>query len=72
MFKISKQEVEIEGKKITLETGKIARQADGAVLVDMAGTMVLVTAVGQKEAASGRDFFPLTVTKNIAVIASVT
>ena len=47
--------------QVTLETGEVARQADGAVLVDMAGTMVLVTAVGQKEAESGRDFFPLTV-----------
>ncbi|MDJ0814175.1 MAG: polyribonucleotide nucleotidyltransferase [Woeseiaceae bacterium] len=46
---------------VTLETGAIARQADGAVLVDMAETQVLVTAVGRKEADPGRDFFPLTV-----------
>ena len=47
--------------KVTLETGAIARQADGAVLVDMAETQVLVTAVGRKVADPGRDFFPLTV-----------
>ena len=47
--------------QVSLETGEIARQADGAVLVDMAGTSVLVTAVGQKESEPGRDFFPLTV-----------
>ena len=46
---------------VTLETGGIARQADGAVLVDMAETQVLVTAVGRKAADPGRDFFPLTV-----------
>ena len=47
--------------KVTIETGAIARQADGAVLVDMAETVVLVTAVGRREADPGRDFFPLTV-----------
>ncbi len=47
--------------QVTLETGEIARQADGAVLVNMAGTSVLVTAVGQKKSDSSRDFFPLTV-----------
>jgi len=46
---------------VTLETGGIARQADGAVIVDMAETVVLVTAVGRKTADPGRDFFPLTV-----------
>jgi polyribonucleotide nucleotidyltransferase len=46
---------------VTLETGAIARQASGAVLVSMSDTVVLVTAVGQKEAIPGRDFFPLTV-----------
>ena len=45
----------------TLETGEIARQADGAVLVDMGGTAVLVTVVARKEADPSRDFFPLTV-----------
>jgi polyribonucleotide nucleotidyltransferase len=47
--------------QVTLETGAIARQSDGAVLVDMAETVVLVTAVGRKTADPGRDFFPLTV-----------
>ena len=46
---------------VTLETGAVARQADGAVIVDMAETVVLVTAVGRKSADPGRDFFPLTV-----------
>jgi polyribonucleotide nucleotidyltransferase len=47
--------------KVTIDTGAIARQADGAVMVDMAETVVLVTAVGRKTADPGRDFFPLTV-----------
>ncbi|MEO7209180.1 MAG: polyribonucleotide nucleotidyltransferase [Steroidobacteraceae bacterium] len=46
---------------VTLETGELARQADGAVLVSMSDTVVLVTAVGLKKATPGRDFFPLTV-----------
>jgi polyribonucleotide nucleotidyltransferase len=46
---------------VTIETGVIARQADGAVLVNMAETVVLVTAVGEKKDVGGRDFFPLTV-----------
>jgi len=46
---------------VTVETGELARQADGAVLVTMSETVVLVTAVGMKKAAPGRDFFPLTV-----------
>jgi polyribonucleotide nucleotidyltransferase len=47
--------------EVTLETGGIARQADGAIMVNMADTVVLVTAVGKKKADPGRDFFPLTV-----------
>jgi len=46
---------------VTIETGELARQADGAVLVTMSDTVVLVTAVGLKKATAGRDFFPLTV-----------
>ena len=46
---------------VTIETGELARQADGAVLVTMSETVVLVTAVGAKKAVPGRDFFPLTV-----------
>jgi polyribonucleotide nucleotidyltransferase len=47
--------------EVTLETSEIARQADGAVVVDVAGTVVLATAVGRRTADPGRDFFPLTV-----------
>ena len=46
---------------VTLETGKIARQADGAVVVSMSETVVLVTVVGAREADPSRDFLPLTV-----------
>ncbi|HED16140.1 MAG TPA: polyribonucleotide nucleotidyltransferase, partial [Gammaproteobacteria bacterium] len=46
---------------VTIETGEIARQASGAVLVNMSDTVVMVTAVGMKTADEGRDFFPLTV-----------
>ena len=46
---------------VTLETGEIARQADGAVMIDMDGTTLLVTAVGMKTGEEGRDFFPLTI-----------
>ena len=46
---------------VKLETGEIARQADGAVMVSMGQTVVLVTTVVEKSAAAGRDFFPLTV-----------
>ena len=47
--------------KVSIQTGGLARQADGAVLVDIAETVVLVTAVGRKYADPARDFFPLTV-----------
>ncbi len=46
---------------VTIETGRLARQADGSVVVKMGDTVVLVTAVGRREAVAGRDFFPLTV-----------
>ncbi|HEX9208037.1 MAG TPA: polyribonucleotide nucleotidyltransferase [Steroidobacteraceae bacterium] len=46
---------------VTIETGRLARQADGSCLVSMGDTTVLVTAVGRKEAQPGKDFFPLTV-----------
>ena len=46
---------------VTMETGEIARQAGGAVKLDMDGTVVLATVVGSKTAKSGQDFFPLTV-----------
>jgi len=47
--------------EVTLETGEVARQSDGAVIVSVADTVVLVSAVGRKQADPGRDFFPLTV-----------
>ena len=58
---VTSKSFEYGGHTVTIETGGIARQADGAVLVRMSDTVVLVTAVGQKGAAAGRDFFPLTV-----------
>ena len=56
MFKIHKEEVEINGKKITLETGKVARQADGAVIVTCGETVVIGTAVGAKKINEGQNF----------------
>ncbi len=53
--------VEIGGREITFETGKIAKQADGAVIVRSGETVVLATAQGRKEAKEGQDFFPLTI-----------
>src|SRR3989337_4573778 len=53
--------VEIGGKEITIETGKLAKQADGAVVVRSGETMVLATAVGRPEAREGADFFPMTI-----------
>ena len=47
--------------QVILESGEIARQADGAVIVNMNDTVVLVTAVAKKTVAEGQDFFPLTV-----------
>src|SRR5256884_764709 len=53
--------VEIGGKEVTFETGKMAKQADGAVVVRSGDTVVLGTAQGRTEAREGADFFPLTV-----------
>ncbi|HLX12802.1 MAG TPA: polyribonucleotide nucleotidyltransferase, partial [Bacteroidota bacterium] len=58
---VVKKEIEIGGQKITLETGRLAKQADGAVLVCCGETMVLATVVANKEAKAGQDFFPLQV-----------
>jgi len=55
-----RKEFQYGDQKVTLETGEIARQADGAVMIDVDGTSLLVTVVGKKE-ANGGDFFPLTV-----------
>ena len=61
MFKIHKEEIKINGKKITLETGKIARQADGAIIATCGETVVIATVVGAKKLRDGQDFFPLSV-----------
>src|SRR6266850_4796225 len=53
--------LDINGHALSLETGKVAKQADGAVVVRFGGTMVLATCVASKTAREGQDFFPLTV-----------
>jgi len=54
-------EIEINGLRMALETGKVAKQADGAVVVRYGGTMVLATCVAARGAKESQDFFPLTV-----------
>jgi polyribonucleotide nucleotidyltransferase len=61
MFDIQTETIEWAGRTLTLETGRMARQADGAVLATYGETTVLATAVAQKEVKPGMDFFPLTV-----------
>src|SRR5271163_2450846 len=61
MFNYFRKELDWGGRKLVLETGKIARQADGAVLARYGDTIVLCTAVGVRTAKPGQDFFPLTV-----------
>ena len=61
MFKVYRKEMDWAGRKLTLETGRIARQADGAVVATLGGTTVLCTVVGAKSPKPGQDFFPLTV-----------
>jgi len=61
MFNIVKKSVKFGDNTLTIETGEIGRQADGAVMVSYGDTVVLVTAVGNKNAREGQDFFPLTV-----------
>ncbi|HAX91188.1 MAG TPA: polyribonucleotide nucleotidyltransferase, partial [Rhodospirillaceae bacterium] len=61
MFTVYRKEMEWGGRKLVLETGKVARQADGAVMITMGGTAVLCTVVGAKKAKPGQGFFPLTV-----------
>lgn len=56
-----KKEFQYGVHKVTLETGEIARQADGAIMIDMDGTVVQCTVVGSKSGGEGRDFFPMTV-----------
>jgi polyribonucleotide nucleotidyltransferase len=61
MFDIKRKSIEWGGRKLTLETGRIARQADGAVLATYGETVVLATVVAEKSPKPGLDFFPLTV-----------
>ncbi len=61
MFKEYKKEIEVAGKKISIETGKIARQADGAIIARCGETVVLATVVGAKKVDPDMDYFPLSV-----------
>lgn len=61
MFNVYKKEIDFAGKTLTLETGKIARQADGAVLATVGDTSVLCAVTGAKSIRAGQDFFPLSV-----------
>ncbi len=61
MFTIHREEIEWGGRPLVMETGRVARQADGAVMVTYGETTVLATVVSEKEPRSGIDFFPLTV-----------
>ncbi len=61
MFKEYKKEIEVAGKKIRLETGKVARQADGAIIATCGETVVLATVVGAKKVNPDMDYFPLSV-----------
>src|SRR6201991_3391209 len=61
MFKIHKQEVMWGGRKLPLETGRVARQADGAVLATYGETVVLCAVTAAKSVKEGKDFLPLTV-----------
>ncbi|MCK4653128.1 MAG: polyribonucleotide nucleotidyltransferase, partial [Candidatus Cloacimonetes bacterium] len=60
-FDIKKKSIEIAGRNLTIETGKMAKQANGAVFITYGETSVLVTATAAKEPKEGTDFFPLTV-----------
>ena len=61
MFKVYKKEIEVAGKKISLETGKVARQADGAIIASCGETVILATVVGAKKVNPDMDYFPLSV-----------
>ena len=61
MFQIHREELDWAGRRLVLETGKVARQADGAVMASWGETTVLATVVSAKAPKPGQDFFPLTV-----------
>ncbi len=59
MFKIFKKEIPFAGQTLTLETGKIARQADGCVIATLGGTSVLCAVTADKSIKEGQDFFTM-------------
>ncbi len=61
MFQTFRKELTWGGRRLVLETGKVARQADGAVMATYGETTVLCTAVANRQVKPGQDFFPLTV-----------
>ncbi len=61
MFNVYRKEIDFAGQKLVLETGKIARQADGCVIATLGGTSVLCAVTASKSVKEGQDFFPLTV-----------
>jgi len=61
LFEIAKKTFKWGDNTVTIETGEIARQATGAVMINIDDTVVLATAVAAKSAKPGQDFFPLTV-----------
>ena len=61
MFKVYKKEIEVAWKKISLETGKVARQADGAIIASSGESVILATVVGAKKVNPDMDYFPLSV-----------
>ncbi|MFN3371310.1 MAG: polyribonucleotide nucleotidyltransferase, partial [Sphingomonadaceae bacterium] len=61
MFNIARQEIDWGGRRLVLETGRVARQADGAVMVSYGETVVLCAVTAAKTVKEGQDFFPLTV-----------
>src|SRR5688500_20244749 len=61
MFNMKTVEIELEGKTLKLETGRVARQADGAALATLGETVVLCAVTAAKQAKPGQDFCPLTV-----------
>jgi polyribonucleotide nucleotidyltransferase len=70
MFEIHREEIDWCGRKLVLETGRIARQADGAVFASYGETTLLATVVSAKSAKPGQDFFPLTVNYQEKAVAA--
>jgi polyribonucleotide nucleotidyltransferase len=68
--KYLKEAIKLGGRDLTVETGKVAKQADGSVVIQYGDTMLLVTAVSMRTAKEGLDFFPLTVEYREATYAA--